>query len=101
MFHDILERKKRILKATKRKSPKSRNFGIFKKGLIQGFDKKNGNFFYLHSFSKIGKENVFHDILEWKDAFPDHRNKKLTVEKLNFFIPMVLVKSNNFYIFLF
>ena len=58
MFHDILERKKRILKATKRKSPKSRNFGIFKKGLIQGFDKKNGNFFYLHSFSKIGKENV-------------------------------------------
>ena len=64
MFHDILERKKRILKATKRKSPKSRNFGIFKKGLIQGFDKKNGNFFYPHSFSKIGKDNVFHDILE-------------------------------------
>ena len=42
-------------------------------------------FFRLHIFRKVGKENVFHDILEWKHAFPDHRNKKLTVEKLKFF----------------
>ena len=52
-------KKKRVLQATKRKSPKSRNFGIFKKGLIQGFDKKNGNFFIFIVLAKQARRMCF------------------------------------------
>ena len=51
-------------------------------------------FFRLHIFRKIGKENVFHDILEWKHAFPDHRNKKLTVGQKVIIFSSLCFKQN-------
>ena len=42
-------------------------------------------FFQSVFLGNIGKENVFHDILERKNAFLDYKNKKLKkVEKLTF-----------------
>ena len=52
-------KKKRVLQATKRKSPKSRNFGIFKKGLIQGFDKKIWQFFIFIVLAKQARRMCF------------------------------------------
>ena len=34
-------------------------------------------FFHFFVLGKIGQENVFHDILEWKHVFLDHKNNKL------------------------
>ena len=52
-------KKKRVLQATKRKSPISRNFGIFKKGLIQGFDKKMAIFFIFIVLAKQARRMCF------------------------------------------
>ena len=37
---------------------------------------KKWDFFHLFIFSKIGKKQVFGDILERKNAFLDYKNKK-------------------------
>ena len=48
---------------------------IFAKGLTHGFGPKLAIFpcFFL---GKIGQENVFYDILEWKNASLGYKNKK-------------------------
>ena len=48
---------------------------IFAKGLTHGFGPKLAIFpcFFL---GNIGQENVFHDILEWKNACLGYENKK-------------------------
>ena len=48
---------------------------IFAKGLAHGFDPKLAIFpcFFL---GNIGQENVFYDILEWKNASLGYKNKK-------------------------
>ena len=38
---------------------------------------KNWKFFHLFILGKKGQENVFHDILERKNAFIDYKNKNL------------------------
>ena len=51
----------------KRRSSRSRNIGIFLKGLVHGFV-ENWQFFHFYILGKIGQENVFHDILERKKS---------------------------------
>ena len=47
---------------------------------------KNCQLFHLFILGKIDQENVFHDILARKNAFPDYKNKNLKkVVKLGFF----------------
>ena len=38
---------------------------------------KNWNFSIFFILGNIGQENVFHDILEWKNIFLDHKNNNL------------------------
>ena len=42
---------------------------------------KNGHFFNLFFLGKIGKENVFYDILERGNAILGYENKKFTKSK--------------------
>ena len=42
---------------------------------------KKWQFLQIYIIRKIGHENVLHDILEWKNSFPDHKNKKLKILK--------------------
>ena len=49
---------------------------------------KKWDFFHLFIFGKIGKKQVFADILERKNAFLDYKNKKQKkkkIKKLAFF----------------
>ena len=55
-------------------------------------------FFQLFFLGNVGKENVFYDILERKNAFLGYKNKKLKKsKKLTFFQPMVLVQKWPFF----
>ena len=46
---------------------------------------QNWPFFHLFFLSNIGKENVFYDILERKNAFPGYKNKKFKKSKNSHF----------------
>ena len=83
IFYDILERKDAFLSYKNNKFKKSK-IDIFLKGLTHGFGPKMAIFstFFL---GNIGQQNVFHDILERKNAFLSYKNKKLKVGKLTFF----------------
>ena len=48
----------------------------FRKGVNPWFWSKKGHFSNYHFLSNIGQENVFYDILEQKNAFLGHKNKK-------------------------
>ena len=74
MFYDILERKNAFL-GKKKQSTKSRKSDIFAKGLTHGFAEKLAifPFFFL---GNIGKEIVFYNILERKNAFLGNKNKQ-------------------------
>ena len=74
VFYDILEWKNAFLGYKKKKFKKSKN-GYFSKLVNPWFWSKNCHFsnFFL---GNIGQENVFYDILEQKDAFLGHKNKK-------------------------
>ena len=48
--------------------------------LVQKWD-----FFHLFILGKVGKKNVFGDILERKNAFVDYKNKKLKNKKIALF----------------
>ena len=67
-FHYILEQKKAFLGYKKKKLKKSK-IDIFPKGLTHRFGPKMANFLKLFFLRNIGKENVFHEILEQKKAF--------------------------------
>ena len=60
------------------------------------------NFFFL---GNIGQENVFYDILEWKNVFLGHKNKKLKKSKNWHFSkkvnPWFWSKNDHFFHFLF
>ena len=49
---------------------------IFPKGLTHGFGPKLAIFPCFFFLGKIGQENVFYDILEWKNASLGYKNKK-------------------------
>ena len=50
-------------------------------GLTHGFGPKMAIFPHFQFLSNIGQENVFYDILERKNAFLGHKNKKLKKSK--------------------
>ena len=79
VFYDILKRKNAFL-GYKKRSSKSRNIDIFRKGLTHGFSPKMSIFppFFLRN---TGQKNVFDDMLERKKAFLGFKNKKLKKSK--------------------
>ena len=79
-------RKKTHFYAIKATSSKSRKIDIFPNGLTHGFGPKMAIFSTSFVLSNIGKENVFYDILERKNAFLGYKNEKVQkVKKLTFF----------------
>ena len=68
VFCDILEPKNAFLGYKNNKFKTSRNWH-FSKGLVHGFAPKMAIFPISFFFGDIGKENVFYDILERKNAF--------------------------------
>ena len=80
VFYDILELKKRLSRLKKTTSSKSQKIEIFPKALTHGFGQKISIFptFFL---GNIGKENVFYDILERKNAFLRSKNIKFKRSK--------------------
>ena len=77
--------KKAFLGYKNKKLKKSKNWH-FSKGVNPSFWSKNGHFSKLFFLGNIGKENVFHDILEQKKASLGYKNKKFK-------------KSNNWHFF--
>ena len=74
VFYDILERKNAFQGYKNKKSKKSKNWH-FSKGVNPWVWSKNGHFsnFFFRQYSQ---ENVFHDILDRKNAFLGYKNKK-------------------------
>ena len=78
--YDILGWKNAFLGYKNNMFKKSKNW-LFSKLVNPWFWSKNGhcgNFFFL---GNVGKENVFYDILERKNAFPGYKNKKFKKSK--------------------
>ena len=80
VFFDILEQKKPF-QAKETRSSKIRKIDIFPKGLNHGFGPKIAIFQKFFFLGNIGKENVFHYILEEKKAFLAYKKKKLKKSK--------------------
>ena len=78
--YDILERKNAFLSNKNKKLKKWKNWH-FLKGVNPWFWSKNVHFFKLFFLGNIGKENVFYDILERKNAFLGYKNKKIKQSK--------------------
>ena len=78
-FYDILERRNTFIGYKNKKLKKSKNWD-FSKGVSPWFWSKIGHFstFFL---GNIGQENVFYDILERKNVFLGHENKKFKKSK--------------------
>ena len=62
-------------------------------------------FFQLFFFINIGQENVFYDILDWKNAFLGYKNKKFKKAKNWLFSkgvnPLFWSKNGHFFNFFF
>ena len=80
VFYDILKRKNDFLGYKNRKVKTSKNWHV-SKGVNPWFWSKNGHFSNLFFLNNIGKENVFYDILEPKNAILGYKNKKLKKSK--------------------
>ena len=74
VFYDILERKNAFISYRNKKFKKSKNRD-FSKGLNHAFLSKMAIFLTFFLFN-MGKENVFYDILERKNAFLSFKNNK-------------------------
>ena len=74
VFYDILERENALLGYKNDKFKKSKNWH-FSIGLSHGFGPLMA-FFKLFFLGNIGLENVFHDILERKNAFVGYKKKE-------------------------
>ena len=75
VFYDILQLKKAFVAYKKKKFKNSKNWPLFK-GVNTWFFSKNGPFSNIFFKGNIGRENVFYDILEGKNAFLGYKNKK-------------------------
>ena len=80
VFYNILERKNAFLGYKNEKFKKSKKW-YFSKGVSPWFWSKNCQFLQLFMLVNIGKENVFYDILERKNAFLDCKNMKFKMSK--------------------
>ena len=74
LFYDILERENTSLGYKNKKFKKSKNCD-FCKGVNPWFWSKIGHF-PSFCLGIIGQENVFYDILEQKNAFLGHKNRR-------------------------
>ena len=84
VFYDILEWKNASL-GYKNKKFKSWKIEIFPAGVNPWFWSKISHFSIFFFLGIIGQENVFYDILEWKNAFLGYKNSKfLKWRKLRF-----------------
>ena len=80
VFYDILERRNAFLGYKNNKFKKSKNWH-FSKGVNPWFWSKNGHFSNFSFSGNIGQENVFHVILERRNAFLGYKNKKFKKSK--------------------
>ena len=97
VFYDIVERKNAFLGYKNKRFKKSKNWH-FSKGVNPLFWSKNGHLFKCFFLGNIGRENVFYNILEPKNAFLFCKNKKSKKSKNgNFCKPMVLVQKWPFF----
>ena len=76
VFYDILEKKKNDFLRHKNKKFKNLKNWDFSKGLNPWFRSQNGHFSNFLFLGNIGQENVFYDILQQKNDFVRHKNKK-------------------------
>ena len=83
VFHYILERRNAFLRYKNKKFKQSK-IHLIPRGLTHGFGPLIA-FFKLFFLGNIGQENVFHDILERKNAFLGYKKKQFqTVENCHF-----------------
>ena len=75
VFYDILKRKNAFLDYKYKKLKKSKNWH-FPEGVNPWFWSKNDDFSNFYFLGNTVQENVFHDILERKNAFLDYNKKK-------------------------
>ena len=76
MSFTIFQKEKTPFSAIKTRSWKRRKIDIFAKGLTHGFGVKMAIFPIFFFLGHIGREKVFYDILERKNAFLGYKNKK-------------------------
>ena len=79
-FYDIVVRKKAFQGYKNKKFKKSKN-SHFSNGVYPWFWSKNDRFSNLYCLGIIGQENVFYDIIEWRNAFLGYKNKKFRQSK--------------------
>ena len=80
VFYDILVRKNAYPRYKNKKFKKSKNWH-FSKEVTPCFWSKNGHFSNFLFWGNTVQENVFYDILERKNAFLGHKNKKFKQSK--------------------
>ena len=80
VLYDIVERKNASLGYKNKELKKSKN-SHFSNGVDPCFWFKNDHFFHFFFLGKIGRANVFYDIVERKNAFLAYKNKKLKKSK--------------------
>ena len=78
VFYDILERKNAFLGYKKKEVQKFVKLTFFQRPMVLV---QKWSFFELFFLGNIGKENVFYDILERKNAFLGYKNKKIKKSK--------------------
>ena len=91
VFYDIVERRNAFLGYKNKKLKRSKNWH-FSKGVNPWFWSKNGHFSNCYFLGNIGQENIFYDILEWKDGFLGYKIKKFKKSKNRHF-SMLLVQK--------
>ena len=79
MFYDHLDRKNAFL-GYKNEKFKNSKIKIFPKGLTNSFDQKMA-IFPSYFLGNIGKENVFYNIQERKNAFLGYNKRKFKESK--------------------
>ena len=80
VFHVILERRNAFLGYKNNKFKMSKNWH-FSKGVNPWFLSKIGHFSKFSFLRNIGQENVFHVILERRNAFLGYKNNKFKMSK--------------------
>ena len=77
--YDILEQKTAFLSFKNKNFKKCKNWHFWK-GFNPWFWSKNGDFLNFFFLGNIGKENVYYDILERKNAFRGYKKKKSKID---------------------
>ena len=80
VFQNILKQKNDFLRQKNKKFKQSKNWD-FSKGANPWFWSKKGHFSNFLFLRDIDQENVFYDILEKKNDFLRHKNKKFKKSK--------------------